>query len=477
MKTRHLSYYMLTALSACALLCTAPASLQTDAKEALSQGIYEIKSAADTDYVLDIRYCTFTETDSHTPQLYHALDINQQKFYLEELAGGAYRISAMHTGEVLSSQAADSGEVIDTADAVSEDSGSDTAEEDSGSDESEKHLVSAPVYTESLERTSVNAARRVHSWTLKDAGDGTYYICSRSGKYLTADGSKAYLGTPVVLQNFSGKENQKWILEESWITAEDTADTDLVNPYTEGGASDNLTIKLSFGNIVETLSNETLASWTIETEDHQFQLDTTQLTAYAESLAEEYNTYGHPRTFVTTGGSEITLYKGSYGWKLDTEATANALAEAATQSGRVKVSPVWEQEGAVLERGNDIGDSYVEVSLTEQKVWLYINGEQILATDCVSGTYGTDRQTPGGVYRIYYRQSPAVLRGADYESPVEYWMAYNGGIGLHDANWRSTFGGDIFKTNGSHGCVNLPTDAAKLIYEMTEIGFPVVSYN
>ena len=56
-------------------------------------------------------------------------------------------------------------------------------------------------------------------------------------------------------------------------------------------------------------------------------------------------------------------------------------------------------------------------------------------------------------------------------------MPFNGGIGLHDSNWRSTFGGDIYKTNGSHGCINLPTDAAKLIYETVEIGYPVVCYN
>ena len=92
-----------------------------------------------------------------------------------------------------------------------------------------------------------------------------------------------------------------------------------------------------------------------------------------------------------------------------------------------------------------------------------MNGEQILETDCVTGTYGTDRQTPGGVYSVYYRQSPDVLEGPGYSSPVEYWMAFNGGIGLHDANWRSEFGGDIFSAkmfkvrehSGYGGFINL----------------------
>ena len=136
-----------------------------------------------------------------------------------------------------------------------------------------------------------------------------------------------------------------------------------------------------------------------------------------------------------------------------------------------------EPEGSVPLPGDDIGDSYIEVDLANQKVWLYKNGKQLVETDCVSGTYGTDRQTPGGVYSIFYMQSPAVLRGADYVSPVDYWMAFNGNIGLHDADWRDSFGGDIFQTNGSHGCVNLPIPAAKKIYENISIGYPVVCYS
>ena len=73
-------------------------------------------------------------------------------------------------------------------------------------------------------------------------------------------------------------------------------------------------------------------------------------------------------------------------------------------------------------------------------------------------------------------RSPDVLNGPGYSSYVEYWMAFNGNIGLHDANWRNEFGGSIYRSNGSHGCVNLPTEAAKLIYETVSYGYPVVCY-
>lgn len=447
MKKSHFSFL----LALCCTCLSAPGTaLNTKADTLISQGIYEISSALDTDFVLDIKHCTVSDTDCQELQLYEPLDINQQKFYLESLFGNVYTINALHSGESL------------------------TFEETASSEDSQ---LCGYVYTEAIDHDADLSAAKNQMWKLEDAGDGTCYIRSRTGKYLTLDASSAYLGAAVALYDFSGRASQKWILKESWISSEDCADTDLINPYAEGGEYDQLKLNIMFDGSSETLTSEDLSSWMTETEDHKLILDESRFTAYAEQLAEKYNTKGQPRRFRTTGGSEITLYKGTYGWELDVQETASKLKKSSAKSGTFFINPVWDQTAAAWEDGSDIGDSYVEVDLTEQKVWLYIDGEQILETDCVSGTYGTSRQTPGGVYFIYYRQSPAVLRGADYESPVEYWMAYNGGIGLHDANWRSTFGGDIYLSNGSHGCVNLPTDAAKTIYENTKYGFPVVSYN
>ena len=84
--------------------------------------------------------------------------------------------------------------------------------------------------------------------------------------------------------------------------------------------------------------------------------------------------------------------------------------------------------------------------------------------------------TPDGVCGITYKTTNAVLRGRDYETPVNYWMPFNGNVGMHDATWRSEFGGDIYLTNGSHGCINLPLDMAAAIYEYMSTGFPVICY-
>lgn len=121
----------------------------------------------------------------------------------------------------------------------------------------------------------------------------------------------------------------------------------------------------------------------------------------------------------------------------------------------------------------------MEVDLSGQHVWLYVNGEEAVSTDCVSGTMSKpDCVTPPGTYTLYYKESPSVLKGEnnEYESKVTYWMPFNGGIGLHDAVWRSSFGGDIYKTSGSHGCINLPLEAAAQIYERVYDGIPIICY-
>ena len=48
---------------------------------------------------------------------------------------------------------------------------------------------------------------------------------------------------------------------------------------------------------------------------------------------------------------------------------------------------------------------------------------------------------------------------------------------MHDASWRKEFGGEIYRTNGSHGCINLPEEIAETIYGYVEQGFPVICYD
>lgn len=119
----------------------------------------------------------------------------------------------------------------------------------------------------------------------------------------------------------------------------------------------------------------------------------------------------------------------------------------------------------------------MEINLTAQHLYFYKDGKLLVESDFVSGNESKGWSTPAGVFPLTYKQRDATLKGETYRTPVSYWMPFNGNIGLHDATWRSTFGGTIYKTSGSHGCVNLPPAVAKTIFENIAAGVPVLCYH
>ena len=128
---------------------------------------------------------------------------------------------------------------------------------------------------------------------------------------------------------------------------------------------------------------------------------------------------------------------------------------------------------------DDLAGSYIEVSLDNQHLWLYKDGALVTETDIVSGAPTPDRETYRGAWPIPYKASPFNLTSDvyGYDVKVNYWMPFVYGQGLHDASWQSSFGGNRYKTGaGSHGCVNLPTDQAALIYNTIESGYPIILY-
>ena len=124
------------------------------------------------------------------------------------------------------------------------------------------------------------------------------------------------------------------------------------------------------------------------------------------------------------------------------------------------------------------GNTYIEVDICHQHLWYYVNGELFLESDVVTGKESDpERATPPGAYKVWSRESPRKLGTyavQGYETWVNYWMPVTyTGIGLHDLN-RSAYGGDIYINNGSHGCINLPLDVAKKIYDEVTINTPVM---
>lgn len=205
-------------------------------------------------------------------------------------------------------------------------------------------------------------------------------------------------------------------------------------------------------------------------------LDEEAVAEFVAEKAKERDTYGKNRTFVTSLGNEVTLPSGAYGWKTDREGETKELIQLIYQGSTIEKEPLYTSKGR--QKGmNDIGSSYVEADLTNQHLYLYYQGNLVLETDFVSGIMSDPGcVTPYGVFGLTYKTTNAVLRGADYETPVSYWMPFHGNFGMHDATWRTEFGGDIYLTNGSHGCLNLPLAKAEAIYGYLSTGFPIICY-
>jgi len=222
------------------------------------------------------------------------------------------------------------------------------------------------------------------------------------------------------------------------------------------------------------LTGEQIKEWII-LDQNTLNLDKSAVELFVEENASKYDTYGKARVFHTTLGYDLTLPSGAFGWLTDCEAETDALIELIKEGTVGEREPVYAFK-APWKGSNDIGNSYVEADLTHQHLYLYKNGALVLETDFVSGDMSKNYNTPEGVFGITYKTTDAILRGGDYAEHVSYWMPYHGNYGMHDATWRQEFGGDIYQTNGSHGCINLPLDKAGEIYQQVSEGFPVVCY-
>lgn len=243
----------------------------------------------------------------------------------------------------------------------------------------------------------------------------------------------------------------------------------------------DVTITYTFGDQKELLAGTEIAKWINGGTGTGMAIDEQKAAAYIKSLADKYDTYGKPHVYKSTSGREVTI-NGNYGWQINQQEELVALKNMINNCSSQTREPAYSQTAA-SRNGYDFGNTYVEIDMGEQKLYMYKDGECIVNTPIVTGNVSKNYTTPEGLYTLYYKERNRILRGpklADgsysYESPVSYWMPFNGGIGLHDATWRGKFGGTIYKTNGSHGCINMPLNAAKTVYENVYKNIPILCF-
>ena len=210
-------------------------------------------------------------------------------------------------------------------------------------------------------------------------------------------------------------------------------------------------------------------------EDGNLCTDEEKVYAFVDALADKYDTVGTTRLFHATRGETVMVKGGIYGNEIDREAEKEYLLNAFLNKKSEVHTPEYIQT-AQKQGLDDIGDTYIEVDMTEQKLYYYEKGRLVIETSVVTGNTSLRRGTPCGTNYVYAKQKNRILRGEDYETFVKYWIPVKGAIGIHDSSWRSEYGGEIYKTNGSHGCVNTPLDEVAKLYDMVEIGTPCVMF-
>lgn len=253
-------------------------------------------------------------------------------------------------------------------------------------------------------------------------------------------------------------------------------DEQLIRNCEQMNTLSDIIITYDFADRTETVDRNLIKNWFTINEEGNVVLDEKLVAKYVDELGYKYDTFGLTRTFLTYDNREKVIEGGDYGWVIDQKAEVKALIEA-VNSGVTQVrEPVYAYKGW-SRAANDIGYTYVEIDLTNQRLVFYKGGKPIVDTPVVTGNPNFEGcATPTGCFAVDAKESPAVLKGEDYQAEVVYWMPFSGNVGIHDASWRSEFGGSLYIWEGSHGCVNVPYNQAAAIYENIEVGMPVVVY-
>ncbi|PGV47838.1 L,D-transpeptidase [Bacillus sp. AFS037270] len=241
---------------------------------------------------------------------------------------------------------------------------------------------------------------------------------------------------------------------------------------------------------VSTLNASELVKNASISKDSQIKIDdAVDIKKKVAEINNSQSTLNKDFKFKTHSGSVISVKGKGYGWAIDVDKEVPRIKEA-FENGEKSVSASniygngWKGESYGYEAitNNGIGDTYAEVSIAEQRIWIYKNGKLVVTTNVVTGTHSTQHDTSPGVWYILYKQTPSVLTGREngkitYQVNVDYWAPFtNDGQGFHDASWRGNWSSNAYLTSGSHGCVNTPPSIMKTVYNNLSTYEPVVIY-
>ena len=231
-------------------------------------------------------------------------------------------------------------------------------------------------------------------------------------------------------------------------------------------------IEVRFSGQTQTLS---VSDYVFADDNGRVQVDGEKLSQRLQEFAAQYNEMDTPFRFDSTdrGTVEIEFLPCNYILNI-----AALYAKLEKQLSHLDTTPVEAQFICTDLQGEPfgLGDTYIAVDIESQTVTYYQDGELMVYNDVVTGLpYG--RSTPTGLYDVVSLDHDCWLTGPDFHVFIKYWVGFIGTTyGLHDASWRDEFGGELYKTRGSHGCVNMPDAPIRAIYENVQVGTPVLVF-
>ena len=250
-----------------------------------------------------------------------------------------------------------------------------------------------------------------------------------------------------------------------------------------------LTIDYQVQDKVYSLKGSDLIKQASVEKDMQVSIDPAEIKNKITEINNAQSTLNKNFKFTTHSGSEISVKGESYGWALNINKETKRVQEAFEKGEKsLKADNIygvgWSTYGIGYKNttNNGIGDTYAEVSIDEQRIWLYKNGKLVFTTNVVTGRHNTHEDTPPGVWYVMYKETPSILEGSEVGNPnysvkVNFWAPFTlSGCGFHDASWRRNWTSTAYLTAGSGGCVNTPSSVMKIVYDNLTKNEPVIIY-
>ncbi|MBP3634150.1 MAG: L,D-transpeptidase [Oscillospiraceae bacterium] len=313
-----------------------------------------------------------------------------------------------------------------------------------------------------------------------DYADGSFFVRDEvPGTKLEDDAVRtAVLSTVQTLAadtSAAGKATVELTEHDCYVQPKVTAENgtfDFAERLTD--AAKSMTVTVNFQGKKEVLTGASVEKLLSVTDKGQVLVDEDALSELTAQWHKTYRNDGVPYLFNAQVGGIKPIDFLPVDYELNREATAEALKQTLLQLENAEIEAVWYcwRKGEAFA----IKDNYVEIDIPNQKMTYVKDGEVLVSTDIVTGaTWGYP--TPPGFYKVENKDTNCWLSGIDYNVHVDYWIGFIGfEIGIHDADWRTKFGGTNYVKNGSHGCVNTPKEATALIFDNIEVGVPVLVY-